>query len=174
MDEPRRGRLVHLGYDAEGALQIVDAKPAAVLVDELAAGLRIFADHLDYASVRRSTAMAPSCKYDVSMVLQRPVTSMEELVSWGNAAHLLPDYVPDAYVAQVLTDSHLAKARDLTMFRVDGSAVAGTWSSPGTWNGGSAASTRSRRSSRTRRRGFGDMILTDVVGGENPPEWVTT
>ena len=62
--------------------------------------------------------MVPS-KYDVSMVLDRRMTRMEELVACGIAAHLLPDYVPDAYVAQVLTDSHLAKAGALSMFDVE-------------------------------------------------------
>ena len=115
--EPRRLKYVDFSW-ATGSLQVLDPTPPQTQLEALLDGLRIVSSHLDYASVRRSMASAPN-ESDMVYLFKRNLTYLEQQHSWGMTAHLLADFVPDAYVAQVLTDSHLAKASDLSLFHIE-------------------------------------------------------
>lgn len=113
--DPPRQRSASFTYDARGELQVVEEAPAADLLTRLLDGVRPLGHALDYAYVRRATPVSPS-EWDTSMVLGRPMTNLEMLAADGSLAHLLPSYVPDVYVAQVLTDAHLSRSPDLSAF----------------------------------------------------------
>lgn len=114
----RQQRSASFGFEARGDMQVLDETPLATRLDRLLEGIRVVAHALDYASVRRATPVVPS-DFDPPVVLGRPMTRMEELAAGGRLHHLLPDYVPDVSVAQVLTDSHLTRARDLSRFAIE-------------------------------------------------------
>lgn len=161
-------RRAQFGYEAGGDLQVLDDNPLSVRLEAVLDGVRIVGPALDYASVRRATPVSPS-DFDPPMVLGRPLTRMEELTAGWAVGHLLANYAPDAYVAQVLTDSHLAKARDLSLFTIEPLGegrhlVRARDVAP--W----LEELNPDRTMLARARaGFGDMLLTDEVYSAHPP-----
>ena len=98
------------------------------------------------------------------------LTYLEQQHSWGMTAHLLADFVPDAHVAQVLTDSHLAKASDLSLFHVEpmgkGRHLVRA-RDPEPWINDA---TPSEEVLDAARSGFGGMLLTEEFLRAHPPD----
>ena len=119
VNAPRRARLVDFRFQAKAVLQVVDETSTAVeRLPDLLAGLRVVAPYVDYAWVRRATPLIPN-ERDISVVLGRQPTAMEELASNRRVLPLLAEYVVDAYVAQVLTTRHLERAGSLASFEIE-------------------------------------------------------
>jgi len=115
---PQRLKFARFSYDALGDLQVLDTTPPQTQLEDLLDALRILARHLDYAYVRRGMTSGPS-EGDIGILLRRELSYVEEHTTYGRGAQLFPDYALDVFVAQVLTDSHLAKASDLSLFHVE-------------------------------------------------------
>ena len=125
------------------------------------------ARHLDYATVRVN---APNAHFWSS--------SEPEAHLWAMNRHLWPDYVADANGIQILTNSHLQKARDLTNWHItpiaEGrSMVQAKDLTPwfGTIDELKAQRGRQYLSEDLRQQArydFGDMLLTEEVAAQNP------
>lgn len=116
LDAPRRARLVDFTFQAKAVLQVVDeTSTAAERLPDLLAGLRVVAPYVDYAWVRRATPLIPG---ERDMRGRKP-TAMEDLATDRRVMPVLTEYVVDAYVAQVLTTRHLARAGSLASFEVE-------------------------------------------------------
>ncbi|GAB2680998.1 hypothetical protein [Thalassiella azotivora] len=88
-----------------------------------------------------------------------------------SARHLHHEYVPDAHGIQVLTDAHLARARDLSSWQVTSLAggrhlVEAADLAP--WFAGDDVDPEVLAAARDD---FGDMVLTKEVVKANPPAW---
>lgn len=168
--DPPRQRSASFDYDARGVLQIVDDVPAADLLEGLLDGLRLLAHDLDYAYVRRATPVSPS-EWDPAMVLGRPMTHLEMLVADGNVAHLLPAFVPDAHVAQVLTDEHLSRSPELAAFDHEdlGHGRHLVWARElEPWLAGLNPDSDVIEDAR---RAFGALLLTEEIYAADPAPW---
>lgn len=116
---PRRARTIDFTFGARGSLQIADqAIPAVDCLPGLLDGMRILAPYVDYAWVRRATP-TDSDERDMSDVLGREPTEIEEIAAGRRARHLLASYTIDAYVAQILTSEHFARIGALASFAVE-------------------------------------------------------
>ena len=116
VEAPRRARLVNFTFKAKAALQVVDeTRAAAESLPDLLEGLRVVAPYVDYAWVRRATPLIPS---ERDMRGREP-TAIEDLAADRRVMPVLTEYVVDAYVAQVLTTQHLARAGALASFAIE-------------------------------------------------------
>jgi hypothetical protein len=157
---PRRMRLAELTYGARMRMQVCDETAApATSLEAVLFGLRVVAAHAFYAYVRPGLAAAPH-EFDTYQALGRPPTSAELFGDDQRAADLLSEFAIDAYVAQVVTDSHLEKAHDLSEFDIQTIAPGRHLvmaKDPSPWLDPDCP-TQSHLD--RARAGFGDMLLT--------------
>ena len=102
---------------SDRATDVPIAVPDTESFSLLLTALRTIAGHVDYAWVRPAGATAPR-EYDIEQSMGRPTLPAEYFSLEAEAPPLLAEYAIDAYVAQVLTSAHLAKAQSLKAFDI--------------------------------------------------------
>ncbi|MBM6403047.1 hypothetical protein JQN72_02130 [Phycicoccus sp. CSK15P-2] len=171
LKSPRRRRSLLIGPKAEAHMQVIDTSRSPV--DNLAVlieGLKICAPWAELGFVRHASPAMPDL-WDIPYHLARQPTPQENALASGRIDHLLGEYVAEASVAQVLTASHLAKARDLEDFHVE-PLPAGRFlvqaKDPEPWvrdiNPDPAVLQRAREA-------FGDMIVTEETIATTVEPW---
>ncbi|MBD3781974.1 MAG: hypothetical protein IE926_03305 [Micrococcales bacterium] len=169
---PRRMRTVAITYPAHGHVQLVDVtrdptERLALLLDAWCP----FSAWVDYAFVRYAGGGAPDLR-DIPLCLGRPWTAQEDAMGSQMTSHLLSEYVPDAYVAQILTENHLARAGDLAGFTVE-PLTPGRYlvqsTEPARWLQGPNPPNDLLTEAR---RQFRAMIMTEDVMRASPPPWL--
>lgn len=162
----RRARIVRFTTKARGSAQIVDTDraPAETLAD-LLTPMRILAPYVEYGWVRRAMSALPD-EQDLAFVQGRPTSPVEEAAM--SHPHLLGGYVTDAYVAQVLTSAHLARAGNLDGYvleEVGQDRFLAVARDPEPW----LAERNPEPEVQQRARGeFGAALLTSEVLAANP------
>jgi hypothetical protein len=106
---PRRLHWVSFDARAKGCLQIVDeCREPVDCLPHLLSGLRVVAPYLVQARVRRAVTSYPT-EGDVTYSEGREPAEMEEAALSLSHLQLRGEYLVDAYVAQVVTETQLSK-----------------------------------------------------------------
>jgi hypothetical protein len=162
-----RGRQVSLNPGGEGTFQVIDDETWEHRVPGLREALLALPAHTDHAYVRTGLRYALGL---LSLGRVYPLPGIRESHVRYNK-HLLGDYVPDAHGLQVLTDSHLRKARDLSRWNitdlghgrhlVEAPDLEPWYSHPVPDEG----------VLEQARHDFGEMLLSEQVIADNPAPW---
>jgi hypothetical protein len=116
---PRRLRFVAIDLEAQGQAQLADETASArEQYEAILQLLRSLGGWTDYTAVRRAEPVVPTYA-GTRVSLAREPTEAECLTGMRGVWVTLADHVVDAYAAQVLTDRHLARVHDLSLYAVE-------------------------------------------------------
>ena len=115
--KPRRLRVISFGLNARLSLQDVNEQTAARSLPSMLDALRQLGPWLENGRVRR--APLGHLLEQATHRLGRDPSPAEELAADYHHTHLLGDYAVDAYVAQVLTASHLRRLGKLNGYNIE-------------------------------------------------------
>ncbi|GEB16194.1 hypothetical protein GUY44_03005 [Pimelobacter simplex] len=182
-----RTRMRYLSVDHDGLVTLQDLDTASdqgSALTELAAVANTLSPHASITSVRETASGVAGWTTSPTRPDHRPpIDLVDGGIDWWQVLHLLPDYVLDAHVHQVLIDSQLAKTTlhpdRWTVTPLGNGRHAVTATNPQPWLDHSDHTRPATADNRPTgvdattlaraRNDFGDAILTAATLEANPP-----
>lgn len=168
-DARQRCRRVSLSPGGDGVFQVVDEQlDWRKLVHQLRSTLVGLPEFTNHAFIRSAPRGALSIM-DVDRVV--PLPGLREY-HVRSARHLLHEYVPDAHGLQLLRESHLRRASDLSRWSVSDVGHGRFLVEAQDLEPWYADPVPVREVLSQARRDFGAMLLTEQVISEHPAPWL--